>query len=335
MLDPLCGEDQGGTPEAAGTACTAPEARRFPDDTCEMLEWQRYSRPYYPLQCVRREVHLPPENRRSTFRWRGRTTCPTVFLAPADSVTDPPGTAWQSVDAAGALRYGYPTMTEPSVSQTPTGGASLLTAVALEAAAPRPTVNTLGAYFRVTTLTTLLLFTSGCVTRTSTFQIVDYRKPGDAARYQEAFDEAYYNLDGEGNMDIVLRRIEPTRAGRTSDLTQVIHLRTVWRSIPGRTVAERTQINGTVSYLIVHGRTGAAFEGAGSVFFREDRGKDTLRGSLDQAILKPTRSLPEGGHLFHRAELSGEFRAVRDRRKVVRIINDMNRLFGPLPLREG
>ena len=101
-------------------------------------------------------------------------------------------------------------------------------------------------------------------------------------------------------------------------------------------MAERTQINATVSYSIVSGQIGAQFEGAGSVFIKENRAGDTLEGALELALLKPKHRLG-GGDIFTLAELSGEFRAIRNRRRVVRIVNDTNRLFRgpPLPQQAG
>ncbi len=174
----------------------------------------------------------------------------------------------------------------------------------------------------------LLLQAAGCAARSSTFEILDYREEGPVRQYRETMEEAYFDIDGEGNVDIVLRRSEPGLEDSTTEITQVIHLRTVWRSIPGNTVAERTQINGTVRYHIVHGGIGATFEGAGSIFFKMDRSEANLSGTLDQALLKPTRRLNAGADIFKHAELTGGFRAQRDHRRVARIINDMERLFG-------
>jgi hypothetical protein len=172
---------------------------------------------------------------------------------------------------------------------------------------------------------------SGCAGPVSKFKIVDYRESGSTKGYHETFAEAYYDIDPQGNMEIVLRRTEPTEADPGREITQVIHIRSVWRSIPGDTVAHETQINATVGYMIMSGRMGAAFEGAGAVFFKENRGKDTLTGTLDLALLRPTRRLAEGGLIFERAELAGKFHAKRDRRRLIRLVNEMDRLFGPLP----
>lgn len=177
----------------------------------------------------------------------------------------------------------------------------------------------------------LLYAVPGCSARISTFQITDYRELGEAKRYRETFDEAYYTLDKDGNLDLVLRRLEPSESDPKHIITQVIHIRSVWRCIPGETVTHRTQINGTVSYHIISGRVGASFDGAGSLFFRRDKRTETVTGTLELASLHPRRGLAGGADLFRQAELSGQFHARRDPRRVVRIINEMNRFFGPLP----
>jgi len=177
----------------------------------------------------------------------------------------------------------------------------------------------------------LLISELGCAGRVSTFEIVDYRDPGDAKRYRETFDEAYYDLDNQGNVNIVLLRSSGRLGPGKSEVTQIVRIRSVWRPVPGKTGSNATQINATVSYYVVGGRVGDTFEGAGSVFFTQNCGKNTLSGSLDRAVLRPKRQLAPGEPLFARAELSGEFRAARDRRQVVRIMNEADRLFGPLP----
>jgi len=178
---------------------------------------------------------------------------------------------------------------------------------------------------------TLGLYLLGCVTPSNSFDITDHRDPFQDRQYHENFDEAYYDLDSEGNVQIVLRRTRPMGNDPKEPLTQVIHLKTFWRPIPGRTVAERTQINGFVSYLIVGGGVGATFEGAGSVFMHQNKKGSVLTGTMEYAVLKPKRRLAADNDIFAQAELKGHFRARRDARRVVSIVNDLNRLFGPLP----
>ena len=177
----------------------------------------------------------------------------------------------------------------------------------------------------------VLAILPGCTARTSTFEIVDHRDPGSVKRYRETFDESYYDLDGSGNLDLILRRCRTAEGAGESEVTQVIHIRSVWRSIPGATVADKDQINATVCYSIVGRGMGATYEGAGSVFYSSDRGNKTLSGTLDRAILRPVRDLNMGEPLFEQTELSGRFIATRNPRRVVRIVNETERLFGRRP----
>jgi hypothetical protein len=169
----------------------------------------------------------------------------------------------------------------------------------------------------------------GCALKPSVFHIVDRSDPNNVRRYQETFDEAYYAVDGYGNVNIVLRGRAAKREGETRDLTQVVHIRGVWRELPGRTVSDRTQLNAVVSYFAQTGRVGDSLEGTGSVFAQERKG--TLTGTLDQAVLRPKRQLTPAPPLFHHAELSGDIHARRDPRQVVQIVNELERQFGPRP----
>jgi hypothetical protein len=179
----------------------------------------------------------------------------------------------------------------------------------------------------------LVATVGGCQAPANTFQIVDHRDPRQVRRYQETFDDAFFDTDADGNVHVVLRRGPVADSGRPiSDdrvrpLTQVIHLRTFWRPIPGRTVAERTQINGVVRYMLVGGGVGATFEGSGSLFVQTSDDGLTLKGSLEDSLLRPKRRIAEGSDLFVQADLKGTFVARRDPRRVVSIVNELDRAF--------
>jgi len=161
--------------------------------------------------------------------------------------------------------------------------------------------------------------------------MVDYREAARPRDYREEFPEAYYDVDDEGNIDIVLRQAADASEKDHGAFSQVVYLRAFWTPIPGRTVADATQINACVSYMVIGAGFGAAFEGAGALFFKQNRRGDEIKGKLERASLRPVRALRGASPPFDRTELSGEFRAVRDRRRVSRIVNEMNREFGPLP----
>jgi len=178
----------------------------------------------------------------------------------------------------------------------------------------------------------LLLSLGGCAKQACTFEIVDYRRLGEPQRYHETFTSAYYTLAAGGNADVVLIRSSPSEDGSGERVKQIIHLRSVWPCIPGETVADRAQINATISYYIMMGRVGAGFEGVGALFFEEDPKTHLLSGSLEMAALKRTRRLAVTHDLFERAELSGTFHAQRNPRRVRRLINEMNRVFDSMTL---
>lgn len=158
-------------------------------------------------------------------------------------------------------------------------------------------------------------------------RIIDHRQAGPDAVYVETFNECYYDADAEGNVDLVLRREHVKTDDPSQTVTQIVHVRSFWKSIPGTTVAHDQQINATVRYMILSGRAGASFQGAGSIFCDKNRSRSVLKGDLGLAYLSPRTRLNNGNILFERAEISGSFRALHDPRRVVRILNEMDELF--------
>lgn len=172
----------------------------------------------------------------------------------------------------------------------------------------------------------------GCSAAKSTFQIEDRSTNVQPRVFETEFDESYFDFDRQGNIEIVMRREDSgVPGGRVAHTEQVLLLRSVWQPIPGHTFAESSQINGMVTYAILSGRTGATYEGAGSIFFHHHAASDTLSGTLELAALKPRRQRTPDSVLFEQVVVSGKFHAKRDRRQVVRAANNMARIFGPLP----
>ena len=177
----------------------------------------------------------------------------------------------------------------------------------------------------------VLFATVGCSVRPTTFAIVDYSQSGRAKRYVETFDEAYYDVTAQGDVDIVVHRSASGTTNSDQPVTQIIHIKSFWRPIPGMTVAHSTQINATVTYSIVSGSFGTVLEGAGALFFKEDRRKRRLTGTLESATLRPARRAAAGEPLFKRAELTGTFNARRDPRRVAHLIQETKAPLGVPP----
>lgn len=176
---------------------------------------------------------------------------------------------------------------------------------------------------------TALLILPACSTPRNTLWITDYRD-GRATPYRETFDECYFARDAGGNVNVVLRRERPVLDDPTRNLVQLVWLQTFWTPVPGTTVAHERQINATVRYALVSGRVTAAFEGAGSVFLDSVRGSDRVDVRIRQAFLTPRGQIFDGRLLFRNAELKGAMRATQDPARVVRLTNDMDRLFESL-----
>jgi hypothetical protein len=114
-------------------------------------------------------------------------------------------------------------------------------------------------------------------------------------------------------------------------ISQLVHLRTAYRTMPGVTHAESSMINATVHYVILDGFGGTCYEGAGHLSTHESRDGRVMTGKLEHAQVTRNRHIGQGGDIFVRAKLRGGYHAVRNRRKVVAMLNEINRLLGPQP----
>lgn len=165
-------------------------------------------------------------------------------------------------------------------------------------------------------------FVGGCARVQNEIELVDYGSRGRRHVTRLRFDDAVYSIDDMGQLNLVMRS---RPAGEADPAEHTVHVRTVWRSLPGKTTAHPRQINGTISYCAWIGTQGVCYEGAGSVFFSERRGGDELSGRIELVRLRPTRKSTAADIPFAEAELSGTFRATHDRRTTVRLVNDLKR----------
>jgi hypothetical protein len=169
---------------------------------------------------------------------------------------------------------------------------------------------------------------AGCLAPATRFVIRDYQDPVNIRRYTATFEEAYYDLDPAGNLNLVLL----TRSDRPKepDVAQLLHVKTVWPCIPSETVASETQVNGTITYAVLGGGVSTTYEGAGSIFFYKDPVfDDRITGSIEHAVLTPHRQLAPTEPLFKRLEITGTFKARHNPRRTIREMNDLARTFGP------
>jgi len=166
---------------------------------------------------------------------------------------------------------------------------------------------------------------TGCVAPGNAVEVHDRGASNVEVRYAEAFEEGYFHTDADGTVDIVLRDRAPSRLHPNDDIRQLLHIRTLWRSIPGDTIAESAQVNARVSYVLRGREMKECYTGGGSVFFKKHRRGSVLRGSLDRALLRPIGPVTGNEPLFVAPTLRGSFRVVRDARRTTEIINEIDR----------
>lgn len=171
----------------------------------------------------------------------------------------------------------------------------------------------------------------GCTTPLTTIRVTDFPAGGEPRRFHESFPEAFYDLDGLGNLQLVLRRSTKVQDEHGGSITQVVHLRSFWRPVPGKDPADDSQINSVVTYAVFDGNSGTAFEGGGAIYFVAAKDEDHLTGSVDRIRLRPVRRFGSGEILFEQAEIAGSFFARRDPLRVAQIANELERMLGPLP----
>ncbi len=161
----------------------------------------------------------------------------------------------------------------------------------------------------------------GCATDSARIQITERPSTLEVRRYQETFDEAYYDLGPSGNLRLVLRKRQPASMER-DELTQTIVVESVWRSLPGVTVADRSQINGTVTYGLAGERIVQNLSGAGSVFYYENDAGNRLTGTLAHVTLE-SQSPELGDGFLQRIELCGDFSASRNPHQALHVTNEI------------
>jgi len=160
--------------------------------------------------------------------------------------------------------------------------------------------------------------------------VIDYSTTCEPVRYFQEFDECYYRVDGDGNVDIVARHRGDPTAQLSDGVVQVVHLQTIYRSVPGVTPVEPTMTNATVSYIILNDGDGVSFDGAGFVFATSPGDGGELTATLESSNLRAMRQRGVGPRVFHQPRVSGWIHARLDPRRTVRILNESRHLLGPL-----
>lgn len=138
----------------------------------------------------------------------------------------------------------------------------------------------------------------------------------DAAVVQSAADDP--NVEGDA----------PAKPAAARWMSQMIYVELFWRPKPGTTYVEQSQTNASIQYCIVSGDDVISYEGAGFVTVDEKRWSDEMVGRIESSTLVPARFANEPIDLFGPCQLTGEFTATPDARRVADIKQRRRRLLG-------
>jgi hypothetical protein len=171
-----------------------------------------------------------------------------------------------------------------------------------------------------------ILALTGCGERRTAFNMVTIDPTGASERFHETFDECYFSVSPHRRVDVIARRVIETGPDEPP-ISQLVHLRTAYR-IHARGDPCRKQHDQRDGSLCVRRTT---CYGAGHLSTHESRDGRVMTGKLEHAQVTRNRHIGQGGDIFVRAKLRGGYHAVRNRRKVVAMLNEINRLLGPQP----
>ncbi len=173
---------------------------------------------------------------------------------------------------------------------------------------------------------------AGCTTTPyNRLTVVDYPHHSDSIQHYELFDDAYYQIDGAGLTHLILQKISLTSENPPQKIIQTFHIQSQWKPNPGLTYSDASMINATISYVIQKGNSGISYDGGGFASYKVQSSGTVLTGELEGAELQPLRNPSGDLRVFERVRISGRFRAIRDDRRVIRILRQIQEQLGPLP----
>lgn len=185
--------------------------------------------------------------------------------------------------------------------------------------------------FSVPALGLSLAALSGCAQNITRLQITEAGTRTSSGQLYQNFEECYYQKSPNGNLDIVMVSQVPSETDPTQNITQVVQLHCFWLPKPGTTYAEQTMINGHICYVIQTGDAAISYEGGLFVSFKIDKRTQRITGKLESSELKPLRRRGDARAPFDVSFARGTFAGIPHPRRVVRLLNEMERLLGPRP----
>lgn len=177
------------------------------------------------------------------------------------------------------------------------------------------------------TLVMLLAGLAGCSSEATRLHLTTYDETGREQHHYADFSRVAFLVNPSGLLELGMRVEQPSKMDPTQTITQLIHLKEVWKPLPGRTAVEKTQINVQVQYAILTPPTGVRYDGAGFVFAKIAKDAKTVTGQIESGRLSPSYLMANAAMPFGPARFTGTFRAVNNPGEVMEISRQLDLLF--------
>jgi hypothetical protein len=173
----------------------------------------------------------------------------------------------------------------------------------------------------------LLAGLAGCSSQSTRLHLTTYDETGREQHHYADFNRVAFLVNPSGLLELGMRVEQPSKTDPTQTITQLVHIKEVWKPQPGRTAVEKTQVNVQVRYAILTPPTGVRYDGAGFVFSKSKEGSKNIAGEIESGRLAPTYQMADAAIPFGPARISGPFRAVNNPAEVIEIARQMDLLF--------
>jgi hypothetical protein len=173
----------------------------------------------------------------------------------------------------------------------------------------------------------VLLVLAGCQIPSTRIQLTTYDETGKEQHHYADFKRVAFMITPDGLLELAMRSEQPSSLDPTQTITQLVHMKQVWRPQPGRTAVQSTQIDAVVRYAILTPPTGVRYDGSAFVFSMIKKDANTITGQIESGRLGLAYLMGDAAPPFGPARLVGPFRAARNEAEVMEISRQLDLLF--------
>jgi len=171
------------------------------------------------------------------------------------------------------------------------------------------------------------LIAVGCASEPMRVHLTTYDETGAAQEHYADFTRAYYTTGPNGLMAWALSTEQPSPDDPTQIVTQIVHIREIWKTRPGKTFANASQINAQVRYAILTPPTGVRYDGSAFITYKSKRFSDVQICEIEAGRLTPSKRMGDVTVPFGPARFNGTFEATENQATVAEAAQLIDALF--------